>query len=294
MAFKSGYVAIVGQPNVGKSTLLNSLIGEELAVVTPKPQTTRHRITGILNTKNAQIIFLDTPGFHQSQKPLNQVMMEVIDQAIADADVVCLMIEPDSQDPGLDRALWERARGAKTMILVNKADTVDKKRYDSIASAVHEDWGAKEVIVLSALKGDGVAALIDAITERLPEGPAYYPEDQYTNHNLRFLAAEAIREQLFLQMHQEIPYSVAVKIEEFKEPKHEGDLVRIRAAIVVDKESQKGMVIGRGGAKIKEIGRRARIKIEGLVGAKVYLELFVKVEENWTKNTDKIRELISV
>lgn len=294
MPFKSGYVAIVGQPNVGKSTLLNSLIGEHLAVVTAKPQTTRHRITGILNTKESQIIFLDTPGFHQSQKPLNQVMMKVIDQAIDDADVICLMIEPDSPDPDLDRALWERARGAKTLVLVNKSDTVDKKRYDSIASAVHEDWGAREIIVLSALTGDGVGTLIDAITERLPEGPAYYPQDQYTDHNLRFLAAEAIREQLFLQMHQEIPYSVAVRIEEFKEPKEEGELVRIRAAIVVDKESQKGMVIGKGGARIKEIGIRARAKIEELVGSKVYLELFVKVEENWTKDEAKIRELIGV
>jgi GTP-binding protein Era len=294
MVFRSGYVAIVGQPNVGKSTLLNSLIGEPLAVVTSKPQTTRHRITGILNTKESQIIFLDTPGFHQSQKPLNQVMMKVIDQAIDDADVICLMIEPDSPDPDLDRALWERARGARTLVLVNKSDTVDKKRYDSIASAVHEDWGAREIIVLSALTGDGVSTLIDAITERLPEGPAYYPQDQYTDHNLRFLAAEAIREQLFLQMHQEIPYSVAVRIEEFKEPKEEGELARIRAAIVVDKESQKGMVIGKDGARIKEIGIRARAKIEELVGSKVYLELFVKVEENWTKDEAKIRELIGV
>ncbi len=294
MVFKSGYVAIVGQPNVGKSTLLNSLVGEPLAAVTPKPQTTRHRITGILNTDVAQIIFIDTPGFHQSQKPLNQFMLEVIDRAMADADVICLMIEPNSQNPDLDHMLWERAKDVQTIVVVNKSDTISREKYDSIASSIHESWGAKEVIVLSALKGDGIRELIDALIAHLPEGPAYFPTDQYTDLNVRFVVAEAIREQLFLQMHQEIPYSTAVKIDEFREPKEEEGITHIRATIVVEKESQKGMVIGKKGSKIKEIGSKARLKIEELTGSKVFLEIFVKVEENWTKNSNKIKELISI
>jgi GTP-binding protein Era len=292
MNFKYGYVAIVGQPNVGKSTLLNALTGEKVAVVTAKPQTTRHRITGILNTQDAQVVFLDTPGFHTSSKQLNQAMLEVIGQVLTEADLICVMVEPHTDNYELDEALWEKVKGDKTIVIVNKSDTIKKDEFDAIGRKIHEEWGAKEVLILSALSGDGVKQLIDTIVEHLPEGEPLYPSDQYTEQTIRFMAAEAVREQIFLQMHQEIPYGAAVRIEEFKEPKKEGEITRIRAAIVVEKNSQKGMVIGKGGLKIKEIGSKARQKIEEIIGSKIYLELYVRVEENWTKDPQKIKELL--
>lgn len=291
---KSGYVAIIGRPNVGKSTLLNTILGEQLAIVTPKPQTTRHRITGILNVKDSQIVFLDTPGYHESTKPLNIIMNEVVDKVIKDADVVCLMIEADQDDVEMEKDLFDRIGENQCIVVVNKADKIDRKKYDQIAERFKRDWGAKELVIMSALKNMGVTTLIDALRERLPEGEALFPDDIYTTHPVRFIAAELIREQVFLQMHQEIPYSAAVAIEEFKDATETNPVTRIKAAIIIEKESQKGMVIGKGGARIKEIGKNARLKIEELVGGKVYLELFVKVEENWTKDSNKIREIMGV
>jgi GTP-binding protein Era len=289
--FKSGYVAIIGQPNVGKSTLLNAILGERLAIVTHKPQTTRHRITGIYNNKDCQIVFLDTPGYHQSDKPLNVAMLEVVEGVIDDADVGCLMVEPRTVDRDLDRSLFERIGAEKCVIIINKADMVDENEFKELAEKMHNEWGAKEVIVMSALKAMGVAVLVDAIRNRLPEGPAYFPQDEYTDLNMRFIAAEIIREQVFLQMHQEIPYSAAVKIERFHEPRGSERITEIAATIVVEKDSQKGMVIGKQGARIKDIGKKARAKIEELVGGKVFLELNVRVEKNWTKDEKRLREL---
>jgi GTP-binding protein Era len=279
---------------VGKSTLLNTILGEQLAIVTPKPQTTRHRITGILNVKDSQIVFLDTPGYHESTKPLNIIMNEVVDKVIKDADVVCLMIEADQDDVEMEKDLFDRIGENQCIVVVNKADKIDRKKYDQIAERFKRDWGAKELVIMSALKNMGVTTLIDALRERLPEGEALFPDDIYTTHPVRFIAAELIREQVFLQMHQEIPYSAAVAIEEFKDATETNPVTRIKAAIIIEKESQKGMVIGKGGARIKEIGKNARLKIEELVGGKVYLELFVKVEENWTKDSNKIREIMGV
>ncbi len=315
MTFKSGYVALVGKPNVGKSTLLNALLGERLAIVTPKPQTTRHRITGVLNEENAQIIFLDTPGYHESSKPLNQAMLEIVDRVLGDADVVCLMVEPPkgniqmtndklqtngneaksthftSDDYTIEKHLFDRIGPDRCIVVINKVDTVKDADFEHIARGLNESWGAKEVVALSALHNIGVVALIDAIKQRLPEGPAYFPQDDYTNLTTRFLAAEIIREQVFLQMHQEIPYSAAVVIDDFREPRDDEKMTVIKASIVIEKESQKGMVIGSRGARIKAIGKRAREKIEEMVGTKVFLELAVRVEENWTKDEQKLREL---
>jgi len=289
MSFKSGYVALIGRPNVGKSTLLNAILGEQLSIVTPKPQTTRHRITGILGGEESQIVFLDTPGYHRSEKPLNVVMNEVVNSVIDDADVVCLMIAADIRDVDIERELFKRIGSAKCVLVINKADLISREKFDGIASQYRDTWGADEVVILSALKDEGVRTLVDAIRERLPEGPAYFPDELYTDHSVRFLAAELIREQLFLQMKQEIPYSTAVEIEEFKDPTEDNPVTRIRAVIIVEKDSQKGMVIGKGGRRTKEIGKRSREKIEKLVDGKVFLELFVKVEKDWTKDFDKIR-----
>lgn len=292
MQFKSGYVAIIGRPNVGKSTLLNAILGEQLAIVTQKPQTTRHRITGILNQQDAQIIFLDTPGYHQSNKPLNKIMNEVVDFVIGDADVVCIMVEAAQRDAEIEKGLFDRIGAERSVIVVSKADMVNRDQYEKIAMRYKKDWDAKELVILSALKNEGVMTLVQAIKERLPQGEPFFPDDIYTTHPLRFIAAELIREQVFLQMQQEIPYSAAVVIEEFKEVTDENPITRIKAAIIVEKDSQKGMVIGKGGDRIKEIGTKARLKIEELVGTKVYLELFVKVEQNWTKDNEKIRRLM--
>jgi len=291
MVFKSGFAAIIGRPNVGKSTLLNSILGEHLAAVTQKPQTTRHKISGVYNSDDSQIVFLDTPGYHQSRKPLNQVMNEVVDSVIGDADVVCLMIEANRQGEDEERELFDRVGAERCIIVANKADLVDPALFGEIAARYRDEWKAREMVFISALTGEGVLDLIGAIKERLPEGEPFYPTDIYTSHPVRFIAAEIIREEVFLQMQQEIPYSAAVEIDEFKDPKKEGDITRIRASIVVERETQKAMVIGKGGARIKEIGTKARKKIEELVGGKVFLELRVRVERDWTKDEDSIHKL---
>lgn len=291
MAFRSGYVAIVGRPNVGKSTLMNAILGERLSIVTEKPQTTRHRIAGILTEADFQMIFLDTPGYHRSVKPLNRVMNDIVDAVTRDADVVCLLVAAGDREWDIERGLFDRIGAKRCVVVVNKSDLITRNKFDAIATKFRDEWGVKELAIISALKGDGVRTLIEAMRERLPEGEALYPGDIYTDRPVRFLAAELIREQVFLQMRQEIPYSAAVEIEEFKDPTEGDPITRIRAAIIVEKESQKAMIIGRGGARIKEIGKRSRLKIEDLVGGKVYLELFVRVESDWTKDRDLIRRL---
>lgn len=293
MTIKIGYVALIGRPNVGKSTLLNAILGESLAIVTPKPQTTRHRINGILNLNDAQIVFLDTPGYHKSGKPLNIVMNEVVDEVINDVDVVCLMVEAGQKETEIEKSLFDRIGAERCVLVINKADQLARSGYDELAKRYRDEWGVEELMILSALKNEGVATLIDRLKERMPEGEPLFPDDSYTTHNMRFIASELIREQVFLQMQQEIPYSTTVEIEEYKDASEENPVTRIKAAIIVDKESQKGMVVGKGGARIKEIGKRTRMKIEEIIGGKVYIELHVKVVENWTKNAAKIREFLS-
>jgi len=291
MTKRVGFAAIVGRPNVGKSTLINSMLGERLAIVTPKAQTTRHRIMGVLNDGGSQVVFLDTPGFHLSEKPLNKAMNEVVDAVIDDADAVLLLIDARNPEDPMERGLYDRIGSKRCIVVVNKSDLVGRDTFEGIALALRDGWGAREVVFISALTGDGVPQLIQAIKQRLPEGEPFYPDESYTTHPVRFLAAEIIREQVFLRMHQEIPYSAAVEIEEFKDPKAADDITRIRAAIVVERESQKGMVIGKGGRSIKEIGTAARKGIEELVGGNVFLDLRVRVQKDWTKDPEAIKRL---
>ncbi|MBN1282172.1 MAG: GTPase Era [Proteobacteria bacterium] len=288
---KSGFVAIIGRPNVGKSTLVNAILREQLAIVTPKEQTTRHRIIGILNAEGSQIVFLDTPGFHRSRKPLNRAMNEIVSAVMDDADVVCLLVDAASRDHAIERELFGRIGADRCVVVANKSDLVERSGFEAAALKFRDEWGAREMVFVSALRGDGVPELVEAIRERLPEGEPLYPTDSYTAHPVRFLAAEIIRKQLFLQMHEEIPYSAAVEIEEFRDPRAEGELTRIVAAIVVERESQKGMVIGKGGSRIKEIGTRARKEIEELVGGRVFLDLSVRVVRDWTKDPESIKKL---
>jgi GTP-binding protein Era len=280
-------VAILGRPNAGKSTLLNRLLGEKLAIVTPKPQTTRSRILGILTLEGAQLLLLDTPGFHASPKALNRVLNETVEEAVQDCDAAVLLVDPiEGWDEGHEALCTRLAkRGAPVVLVATKSDRPGSAALEWPPSGV-EGAGALRV---SASTGEGVDALIREMVERVPAAPAYYPADEVTDRSLRFLAAELVREAAIAELSQEIPYSTAVEIEGFDESR--SDLVRIRANVVVERRSQKGIVIGKGGSTIKRIGIRARRSIEELLETKVHLDLWVKVEPRWWKRSRRRKSL---
>lgn len=280
---KSGFVAIVGEPNAGKSTLLNRWIGEHVAIVSHKAQTTRQAIRGILNRPDAQVVFVDTPGFHESTKAFNHYMIEKVKETIKDSDICCLVTEPTNKLSPLNGQLMQYAQEKRKpiVVVVNKMDTATR----SIAPDL---GGDSTVYPISALKGQGCDALLEALIAKLPEGPALFPDDIYTEQSERFLVSELIREVILERLHEELPYSAAVVIDAYKE---KPDITVITAAIVVEKDSQKAMVIGARGAMIKEIGTESRRRIEKLIDTKVFLELLVRVEKNWTKDPKKVEEL---
>ena len=290
---RSGYVSIVGEPNVGKSTLLNAILGEKLSIVTPKPQTTRNRITGILTTDEYQIIFLDTPGLLKPRYKLQEYMQEAVKGAVNDADVILYMIDisrlpKERNERDILRMLRE---SDKVVILVmNKIDLISKPMLLPMIASYKDKMDFAEIVPISALKNDGVDILIDVIVKYLPEGPQLYPGDQISDMPLRFFVAETIREKVFLLTKQEIPYASSVLIEEFKE-REGGTSVYIRATIYVERESQKGIIIGKGGNMLKKIGTEARREIETFLGSSIYLDLWVKVKENWRRNPRDLREL---
>ncbi len=291
--FRSGYVAVAGLPNVGKSTLVNSAIGERIAIVTAKPQTTRRRLLGILTRDDAQVIFTDTPGLCVDAKALHRFLNLEIDRAFSDADVVIAVFDPVASEAEQETRVLEKIRLAAkpTLLVLNKTDLVKDKaallpRIADLSAAAKFD----EVFCVSAKTGDGVAAVVEAAVARLPEGPAYYPEDDLTTADMRFLAAEMIREQVFLQTGKEIPYSTAVVVNTYREP--DGDRpIFIEAEIVVERDGQKGIMIGAKGAKLRAIGTAARKSLEAFVGHPVYLELFVKVRENWSRDDRMLQRL---
>jgi len=288
-------VAIVGRPNVGKSTLLNRLLGQKLAIVSPKPQTTRGRILGVVTRPDAQVAFLDTPGLHTAKGGLNQRMVEQAQKALADADVALFLIEAGS--PAIDaatRKALEQVKGAgkPVFLVINKIDLLPRARLLPLIDRWKDLHGWAEIYPLSALKGENVAGLLDALVARLPEGPALFPPEQWTDLRERDLCAELIREQLLRQTGQEVPYSAAVLVDRFDESRREEGargLVRMSATVLVERESQKAIVIGKGGMRLKEIGTRARKEMERLLQAKVYLELFVRVEPGWTRSAKGLR-----
>ncbi len=321
---RSGFVSIIGPPNAGKSTLLNALVGEKLAIVTPKPQTTRNRISGFVNLKRrgrrpaGQIIFVDTPGIHKPVDALNQRMMQEVHNALEGCDLLLLMLDatrkpgalPRSStsgeagdrgespqlvvggravDPG-ERFAVELARRskAKTFLLLNKVDLVEKNKLLPLIDHYSRLHDFAEIVPISAAKRDGLELLLDKVVESLPEGPRYFPLEQVTDQPERFVAAEFIREQVLLLTRQEIPYASSVVIERFEEsPK----LVKISALIYIERESQKAIVIGKQGSMLKEIGTRARQEIERLLHRKVFLELFVKVRSGWRDSSQFVDEL---
>jgi GTP-binding protein Era len=288
--FKAGYVAIVGRPNVGKSTLLNNFLHFKVSAVTQKPQTTRHQIRGILNGKNFQIIFLDTPGLLEPKYKLQEAMVQAAQRAIRDSDLVLFMVEAASKPDGNDVVLLEEIiRNRRAVILIiNKMDAISKNQVLPLIEFYRHYEHIKTIVPISALKADGLERLQKEIIENLPEGQPFYPPDQITDHPERFIVSELIREKIFQRYGEEIPYATTVEIEEFKERADGKDF--IKATIYVEKNSQKGILIGKKGAALKEVGKLARQEIEFLLGRSVFLELWVKVKEKWRQDERVLKE----
>jgi len=286
--FRSGVVALLGLPNAGKSTLMNCLIGERVAIVTPKPQTTRSRILGILNREGVQILFVDTPGIHKGKGALSEVMNEAAATASADSDLSVLLIDRTKGWEPLHSFLLEQfmATGAPLFLVGTKQDLAGARR---VAWPPPEASQVTSVFSISAPRHEGVDELLNAVIEHIPEGPPFYPEDQLTDRSTRFLVGELIREACYRELEQELPYAVAVQVESFDASRE--DLVRIRATIFTLRDSQKGMVVGKGGQMIKAIGSGARREIEAFLGQQVYLDLRVKVDPEWAKKRKRLATL---
>jgi GTP-binding protein Era len=294
--FRSGFVAIVGRPNAGKSTLVNRLVGQKIAIVTSKPQTTRNRIQGIVTKPEGQVVFIDTPGLHKADTALGRQMMQEVAAALEGIDVLLLMVDASHAESGpagkphLDDLLLEKARRfrGKTILALNKIDRVPKPKLLPLIDSYVKAFDFAHIVPISALKGSGCDELLQEILKQLPEGEPYFPEDQVTDQPERFLAAEIIREKAIQVMYHEVPYALAVFVEKFEEtPK----LLRIEALMNVERDSQKKILIGHKGETIKKIGTAARKELESILDTKIYLSLYVKVAPDWRENPQKVREL---
>ena len=294
--FRCGFITLIGAPNVGKSTLLNAMIGEHLAITSRRPQTTRNRIPGVLSREDAQLIFIDTPGLHHGKSALNRYMDHIAHDALADTDIVALLIEagvgPELQVgvSTVARQVLEalRSREQRVFLIINKMDRIQRDHLLPIINAYQDIYPFEQIIPISALKRDNIEQLVDLFVEALPEGPALYPTDLLTDLPERFFAAEIIREKLFRRLDQEVPYSTAVTIDSWRDQGERG--VFIDATIHVERDSQKGIVIGKGGSQLKEIGTQARGRLEKLLNSRVHLKLFVRVEARWTRSDKSIRK----
>ncbi|MBI5102742.1 MAG: GTPase Era [Nitrospirae bacterium] len=288
--FRCGYVSIIGRPNVGKSTFLNSVLGQKVAIVTERPQTTRNRLVGIMNRPDAQIIFIDTPGIHEPKNLLGKLMVRSAREVIGDIDLVVFMTDSGSSI-GADKEILALLRDLEipVFLLINKIDAMKKAELLPIIGAYSGIFPFREILPVSAKSGEGVDAVIEKIRDNLPEGPKFYPEDMVTDQMERFMAAEIIREKIMLKTSEEIPHSVAVEVLEWKE---RGDgLVSISANIYVEREGQKGIIIGKHGSLLKMIGTAARHDIEQLLGTKVFLQLWVKVRRDWRDDKRALQDL---
>ncbi len=277
---RSGFVGIIGRPNAGKSTLFNQLLGQKLSIITHKAQTTRHRIPGFYSDDHCQIVFLDTPGIIQPAYLLQEKMMDQVLRLRSDADLLVHMVD-GRRVPDPDDVVWETLAELKLPVIlaVNKADLLaDRAAAEEVAATCRERFGYADAVIMSALEGDGIRELVDTIRDRLPPGPAFYPKDQASDLSMRFFVSELIREQLFLLYDKEVPYSCTVNVVEYREDEA---IDHIDAEIVVSRSSQKGIMIGKKGAKLKELGIRSRKEIEQLTGRQANLKLFVKVREKW-------------
>jgi GTP-binding protein Era len=292
MTFLSGFIAIVGPPNVGKSTLLNRILGKKIAIVSPKPQTTRNRITGIYHEEDCQMVFMDTPGIHRTQTALHKSMVNSAQSAFKEVDILVLMIERfHPQAPELPMILSSIRKSKKPSVLViNKIDKGPKETLLPIIDTYREARSFRSIIPVSALTGDGVESLLRELKSMLRESPAFFPADVHTDQSESFLVSEMIREKIFLYTRQELPYSSAVSVEHLEELSKK-NLVSISARIHVESESQKGILIGQGGKMIKKIGQAAREDLENFFGNRVFVELLVRVDKNWSKDPRTLRRL---
>lgn len=293
MSFSSGFIAIVGPPNVGKSTLLNRLIGQKIAITSPKPQTTRNRIAGIYNEDGCQMVFIDTPGIHQTRSLLHKSMVGSAKSALGEVDIILLVV--DSEEPANNRELNSILRilgktDKVAILAINKIDLLKKENLLPIIEIYSKMHRFVSIVPVSALYDDGLETLIGELKKKLSPGPQFFPADMVTDKSEEFLIAEIVREKIYYHTREELPYSCAVTIEQIKEDQKK-NLLAVMATIVVEKASQKGIIIGKNGRMIKEIGRNARMEMERIFSSHIYLELFVKIEKNWSSDTRSLRRL---
>lgn len=289
--FRSGFIGIIGKPNAGKSTLMNRIVGEKVAISTHKPQTTRNRITGIRTTETCQFIFLDTPGIHRARTPLGRQLVSTAMSVFNDVNILLLLTDagtPVGEDDTLIVSSLKEIR-VPVILVLNKTDLVPKEHLLPLIDSVKDLRPFQEIVPVSALKGFNVDRLLKVAEVLLPEGPPYFPHDMITDRSERFLAAEIIREKITLFTHKEVPYATAVVIDTFKEDTTKG-LLRLQATVHVERDSQKGIIIGKGGAMLKKIGTAARLEMERFFDIRVYLELFVRVQKNWAQDAKKLDE----
>jgi len=296
MAFHSGFVCILGRPNAGKSTLLNALVGEKIAIISPKPQTTRNRIQGILHIparkgkRAAQVVLVDTPGVHRPDSSLGRKMMTEVHEALEGCDLILLIADVTRKNDQGDHFVLEMAKrsGTAVFLLLNKIDRIEKGRLLPLMEEYRKLHDFKEIIPISALKKKGLDLLLDRVVDNLPAGPRYFPEDQVTDQPARFMVSEMVREQVLHDTKEEVPYSTTVAIERYEEGKK---LTRIAAVIYCERESQKGILVGKGGQMLKKIGTAARLNIEKMLGTRVFLELFVKAQPGWRDSREFVDQL---
>lgn len=291
--YKSGFISIIGRPNVGKSTFLNRVIGQKIAIMSDKPQTTRNKVQGVLTLENSQMIFIDTPGIHIPKHKLGDFMLKVAKNTLREVDVIIFMVNAVEPRGKIDDYIMEMLENNETpvFLVINKIDQVHPEKLVDIIASYTKKYDFAEVLPISALQGNNVDKLLETIQSYLPQGPQYYPADQVTDHPERFIISELIREKVLHLTREEIPHSIAVVIDNIKkEEDTEKDMIRVSATIIVERDSQKGIVIGKKGALLKEVGIRARKDIEMLLGTNVYLELWVKVQKDWRNKSAHLKD----
>ncbi|PLT30971.1 GTPase Era [Peribacillus deserti] len=289
--YKSGFISIIGRPNVGKSTFLNRVIGQKIAIMSDKPQTTRNKVQGVLTLNDAQMIFIDTPGIHKPKHKLGDFMMKVAQNTLKEVDLVLFMINAEEGYGRGDEFIIEKLKTIKTpvFLVINKIDQIHPDELMPLIEKYSSKMEFKEVVPISALQGNNVETLLGQIKDFLPEGPQYYPADQVTDHPERFIISELIREKALHLTREEIPHSIAVVIDSIKREGN-SETIHVMATVIVERDSQKGIVIGKQGKMLKEIGQRARLDIENLLGSKVFLELWVKVQKDWRNKAGQLRD----
>ncbi|ASN05198.1 GTPase Era [Virgibacillus necropolis] len=289
-SFKSGFIAIIGRPNVGKSTFMNKVIGQKIAIMSDKPQTTRNKIQGVLTEKDAQLVFIDTPGIHKPKHRLGDFMVKIAENTLNEVDAILFMINAKEGYGKGDQYILDRLQEVKrpVYLIINKIDLIHPDELFPLIEKYKDKHSFEEVIPISALEGNNVNHLLDVVKKKLPEGPQYYPEDQVTDHPERFIIGELIREKVLQLTHEEIPHSIAVVIENIE--KRESNAIFIQATIVTERSTQKGILIGKQGSMLKNIGKNARKDIESLLGSKVYLELWIKVKKDWRNKQTQLKE----